>query len=337
MANRRVTVFGGSGFLGRHLVKRLAAHGDIVRVAVRDPVAAGFLKPMGDVGQIVLMKVDVHDEAAVKVAVEGAEAVVNLVGILFERGSQTFAEIQATAPGRIARAAAATGVKRLVHVSAIGADASSPAVYARTKAAGEQAVRETFAEVTIVRPSVIFGPEDGFFNRFAALARFLPVLPVFGARPRLERFPEGGARLNLFGRGGVRFQPVYVGDVAEGIVRILDDIATKGRIYEFGGPRVYSFREIMDLVLEQTGRKRWLLPLPLWLAEIQASLLSMIPLPTPLLTRDQVLLMRRDNVVSAGTPGLEDLAIAPTAAEVILPTYMDIYRRGGRYRNPDLA
>jgi uncharacterized protein YbjT (DUF2867 family) len=337
MAHRRVTIFGGSGFLGRHLVRRLAARGDILRIAVRDPAGATFLKPMGDVGQIVPMKVDVRDPRAVRAAVEHADAVVNLVGILFERGRRTFASLHVQAPAEIAQAARAAGVKRLVHVSALGADAGSPALYARTKRLGEQQAAAAFPEATIVRPSVVFGPEDGFFNRFAMLARFLPALPVFGAIPRLERRPEGGARINLLGDGGVRFQPVYVGDVAEAITRMLGDPATKGRTYELGGPRVYSFKQLMELVLAETGRKRWLVPVPLGLAEIQASLLSLLPLPTPLLTRDQVLLMRRDNVVSPGAAGLQDLGIAPTAAEMILPTYLDIYRRGGRYRNPRLA
>lgn len=337
MAIRRVTVFGGSGFIGRHLVRRLAARGDIVRVAVRDPAGAAFLKPMGDVGQIVLMKVDVHDDEAVKAAVEGADAVVNLVGILFERGRQNFMELQALAPGRMARAATAAGAKRFVHVSAIGADPASPSIYGRSKAAGEKAVRQEIPKATIVRPSVVFGPEDDFFNRFAALARFLPALPVFGASPRLERFPEGGARIDLVGDGGVRFQPVYVGDVADAICHILDDPSTKGQLYELGGPRVYSFAELMRLVLSETGRKRCLVPLPLKIAEIKAAFLSLIPLPKPLLTRDQVLLMAKDNVVAPDARGLAALGIAPTAVELILPTYMDIYRRGGRFRNPHHA
>ena len=330
MANRRVTVFGGSGFLGRHLVRRLAARGDILRIAVRDPVSAAFLKPMGDVGQVVPLRVDVRDEAAVEAATAGADAVVNLVGILFERGKQRFAEIHAAAAGRIARRAQGSGVKRLVHVSALGADPQGPALYARSKAAGEQAVREAFAGAAIVRPSVVFGPEDDFFNRFAALARLLPALPVFGATPRLEHLPGGGARFSLCGDGGTRFQPVYVGDVAEAIARLLDDPATAGKTYELGGPRIYSFKELMELVLRETKRKRWLLPMPLWLAEIEAALLSLVPLPTPLITRDQVRLLRRDNILSAGAIGLAELGIAPTPAESILPTYMDMYWRGGR-------
>lgn len=337
MANRRTTIFGGSGFLGRHLVKRLAARGDILRIAVRDPAGAAFLKPMGDVGQIVPMRVDLCDEVLVQAAVREADAVVNLVGILFERGRQRFEEIQARGPGRVARAAARSGAKRMVQVSAIGADPASPARYGRTKAAGEAAARDAFPAATIVRPSVVFGPEDGFFNRFAALARYLPTLPVFGAGPRLERLPEGGVRIELFGDGGVRFQPVYVGDVAEAIARILDDPATEGKTYELGGPHIYSFKDIMDLVLAQTGRRRWLVPVPLQLAEIEAILLQLLPAPTPLLTRDQVLLMRRDNLVSPGALALADLGITPTSAEAILPSYMDIYRRGGRTRNPRLV
>jgi uncharacterized protein YbjT (DUF2867 family) len=332
MANRRVTVFGGSGFLGRHLVKRLAARGDILRIAVRDPVGAAFLKPMGDVGQVVPLKVDVRDEAAVASAVAGTDAVVNLVGILFERGRQRFAEIHATAAGRIARQAHAAGAKHLVQVSALGADPEGPALYARSKAAGEEAVRAAFPGAVILRPSVVFGPEDDFFNRFAALARILPALPVLGASPRLVHLPEGGARFELCGDGGPRFQPVYVGDVADAMVRALDDAATAGKVYELGGPRIYSFKELMALVLRETGRKRLLLPLPLGLAEIEAALLSLLPLPTPLLTRDQVRLLRRDNVVSPDALGLAELAIVPTAAELILPTYLDIYRRGGRRR-----
>jgi NADH dehydrogenase len=331
MAKRRITIFGGSGFLGRHLVRRLAARGDILRIAVRDPEAAQFLKPMGDVGQIVPLRADIRDEAQVRAAVEGADAVVNLVGILFERGRQRFAELQAVAPGRIARAAAAGGVRRLVHVSAIGADLDSPSLYGRTKALGEEAVRSAFPAAVIARPSVVFGPEDDFFNRFGALAQFLPALPVFGASPRLRRFPEGGARLDWLGDGGVRFQPVYVGDVAGALLRMLDDKAAEGRQFELAGPRVYSFAELMRLVLEQTGRRRWLVPLPLGIAEVQGALLGLLPTPKPLLTRDQVLLMRRDNVAAPGAPGLRELGIEPTDAETILPTYMDMYRRGGRF------
>jgi len=327
MADRRVTVFGGSGFIGRHLVQRLAARGDILRIAVRDPVGAAFLKPMGDVGQVVPIKVDIRDEAAVAAAVAGTDAVVNCVGILFERGAQRFAEIHTAAAGRIARQAQKAGIKRFVQVSSLGADAHGPALYARSKAAGEAAVHEAFPAAAVVRPSVVFGPEDDFFNRFAAMARVLPALPVLGAGPRLVRRSAGGARLELCGDGGPRFQPVYVGDVAAAIVRLLEDGSGSGKIYELGGPRIYSFKELMELVLRVVGRKRLLLPVPLPIAEIEARLLSLVPLPKPLLTRDQVLLLRRDNVVSPNALGLAELGITPVAAELILPTYLDIYRR----------
>ncbi len=337
MATRRVTIFGGSGFLGRHLVRRLARRGDVLRIAVRDPVGANFLKPMGDAGQIVPIKVDVRDEAAVKAAVEGADAVVNLVGILFERGARSFQEMHVVSAGRIARAAAMAGAECLIQVSAIGADAHSPARYGRTKAAGEAAALAAFPNAVIVRPSVVFGPEDAFFNRFAALARVLWALPVFGAKFGYDRVPGKGEPISLCRTSGVRFQPVYVGDVAEAMVRLMDDPARAGRTYELGGPRVMGFEEILKLVLRETGRNCVLLPVPLWIAEIEGALLGSIPLIAPPLTRDQVRLMRRDNVCAPGMPGLDQLGIPPTSAEAIVPSYMDIYRRGGRYRNPRLA
>ncbi|MFQ5985580.1 MAG: complex I NDUFA9 subunit family protein, partial [Alphaproteobacteria bacterium] len=210
MASKTVTIFGGSGFLGRHLVKRLAGDDWTIRVAVRHPHRAAFLKPMGDVAQIVPIASDVKDEESVAAAVAGSEAAVNLVGILYQRGRQTFEAVHAEGARRVAEAAREAGAKRLVHVSALGADSGSPSLYARSKAAGEAAVSEAFEHATIVRPSVVFGPEDAFFNRFAALARLLPVLPLFGG-------------------GTVRLQPVYVGDVADGLARILTDPAAAGK------------------------------------------------------------------------------------------------------------
>jgi uncharacterized protein YbjT (DUF2867 family) len=333
MSVRRVTIFGGSGFIGRHLVRRLAAHGDVLRIAVRDRVGAGFLKPMGDVGQIVPMAVDLADEQLVAAAVHEADLVVNLVGILYEKGRQSFRAVQAEGPGRIARAAAAAGVKRLVHLSAIGADADSPSDYARSKAAGEAAVRAAFPEAVILRPSVVFGPEDQFFNRFGAMSRFLPALPVIGAAPRLEHLPGGGARINWLGDGGPRFQPVYVGDVAAAIVHVLAHAECKG-IYELGGPRIYSLAEILRLVLATVGRKRLLAPVPFWLADLQASLFELAP--KPVLTCDQVRLMQRDNIVAEDAAGLSALGIEPQGAEILLPTYMGIYRPGGRLRDAAL-
>jgi NADH dehydrogenase len=282
-----------------------------VRVAVRDPVAAAFLKPMGNVGQVVIMKADLSEEASVAAAIDGVEAAINLVGILYERGRQQFASVHDEGAARLARLAAASGVGRLIHVSAIGADADSPAIYARTKAAGEKAVRAAFPEATIVRPSVVFGPEDGFFNRFAAMAMFSPALPLIGG-------------------GQTRFQPVYVGDVAEAIVRTLDDPAAIGQTFELGGPKIYSFRQLMELLLAQIRRHRCLINLPFAVADIQAALLERLPVPP--LTRDQVRLLRRDNVVSPGAKGLGDLGIVPTAVETVIPSYLEIYRRGGRFR-----
>ncbi|MCZ6522806.1 MAG: complex I NDUFA9 subunit family protein [Alphaproteobacteria bacterium] len=308
MAAPSITVFGGSGFLGRHLVKRLAEGGARLRVAVRYPEAAGFLKPMGEVGQVVPLQANLRDEASVTRAVEGADAVVNLVGILYQRGRQRFRAVHVEGAARVARAAAAAGARRFVQVSAIGADADSPAEYGRTKAAGEAAVSEAFDGATSVRPSIIFGPEDDFFNRFAAMARLSPALP-------------------LIGFGHTRFQPVYVGDVAEAMARLLDDPASAGKTYELGGPRVYSFREIMALVLRETGRNRLLVPLPYPLAMLQARFLELLPVPP--LTRDQVQLLKRDNVVGGDAPGLADLGVTPTAVDAILPSYLGRYRRRG--------
>lgn len=323
-----VTVFGGSGFLGRHLVKRLADAGRSVRVAVRDVEAANFLKIDGGVGQIVPWPADITNPTQVAAAVEGADQVVNLVGILYERGRRTFQRIHVDGAANVAAAATAAGARALVHVSALGADAESPALYGRTKAAGEAEVRQALPGAAIIRPSVVFGPEDNFFNLFAGLSRLTPVLPVFGCPlwPRITLFPEGGlVDIDLYGDGGTKFQPVYVGDVAEAIMRILarpEECA--GKTYELGGPTVYSFKEIMELLLREIGRKRFLAPVPFGLAKFDAWFLEFWP--KPLLTRDQVSLLMRDNVVSPGADGFEDLGIDPVTAESILPTYLRRFR-----------
>jgi len=310
MDRRIATVFGASGFIGRHVVRRLAAAGYGVRAAGQDPESALFLKPMGDVGQVVPWPADVARADTVAGAVQGADVVVNLVGILYERGRATFQKIHAEGAGNVAKAAAAAGVARLVHVSALGADAESPAKYARSKAAGEAAVKAAFPKATILRPSIVFGPEDDFFNRFASMARLSPVLPVIGAASAKD--------------GGPKFQPVYVGDVADAVMAALSDPKAPGQVFELGGPTVYSFRELMQLVMAQTGRKRCLLPLPYWAAEIQAAVLGL--LPTPPLTSDQVQLLRRDNVVGDKAKTLKNLGITPRAAEAILPTYLMRFR-----------
>jgi len=324
MSDRSVTIFGGAGFIGRYLVKRLAQRGDQVRVAVRNPDRALFLKPMGEVGQVVPVQANVRDDRSVAAAVAGADAVVNLVGILYEKGRQRFDAVHRDGAGRVARAASAAGAARFLQMSALGAAAGSPSHYARSKAAGEAAARDAFAGVSIVRPSIVFGPEDDFFNRFATLARLTPVLPVVGAWPRIERRPGGGLRLHPFGGGGPRFQPVYVADVADAMMRILDDPATAGQTYELGGPRVYSFKQILELVLAETGRRRLLVPWPLWVAALQGAVLEWLPVPP--LTRDQVRLLRSDNVVGGDALKLEDLGITPTAVETVLPGYLGRYR-----------
>jgi len=313
MQDGLVTVFGGSGFVGRYLVKHLVAAGWRVRVAVRRPDEALFLKPLGNVGQISICQANLRVPPSVAAAVAGADAVVNLVGILYESGAQSFAAVQARGAETVARAAREAGVRRLIQFSAIGADPDSEALYARTKAAGEAAALREFPGATVVRPSIVFGPEDGFFNRFAALARILPALPLIGG-------------------GETRFQPVYVGDVAEAVVRLLADAASAGKTYELGGPKVYSFRELMEIVLRETGRRCLLLPVPIAIASFQAAFLEL--LPYPLLTRDQVKLLKRDNVVSAGAPGLGELGIAATPVAAVVPTYLYRYRRGGARQAP---
>lgn len=309
-AARRVTVFGGSGFVGRHVVRRLAARGDVVRVAVRDPVAAAFLKPMGNVGQVVPMRVEIADAGAVAEALRGADTAINLVGILRETGRQRFDAVQGEGAERLAAAARDAGVARFVQVSAIGADAASDSAYARSKAAGEAGVRRHYPDAPILRPSVVFGPEDDFFNRFAQLAQLAPAVPLVGG-------------------GHTRFQPVYVGDVADAVLRVLDSPAASGRIYELGGPRTMTFREVIEFVLAQTGRRPALVNLPFGVASMLAAIME--KLPAPQLTRDQVRLLRRDNVAAQGAPGLRELGIEPTPVEAVVPAYLEIYRRGGRY------
>lgn len=321
---RVVTVFGGSGFIGRQVVRRLAAQGWTVRAAVRNPNTAGFLKPMGDPGQVNPVRADITDPASIRAAIAGADAVINLVGILFERGKVTFDAVHRQGAANVALAAKDAGIARLVHMSALGADKNSPSDYARTKALGEEAVLAAFPGATIFRPSVVFGPDDDFFNRFARLARISPVLPVFTGDGFKPVRTENGYSLDLFGSGGPTFQPVYVGDVAEALVKAADDSRLAGKIFELGGPRRYTLKEILELVQRTTGHKRLLVPLPFAIAKIQAFFLQF--LPKPALTPDQVKLLRVDNVVRGGKPGLTELGITPVTAEAIVPTYLHRYQ-----------
>lgn len=311
MATRSVaTVFGGSGFIGRYVVKRLAQRGFVVRAAVRDPEGALFLKPMGAVGQVVPLYGSVTNDATVQRAVDGAALVVNLVGILAESRKGEFQLVHAEGAGRVARLAAAAGVRRLVHVSAIGADPGSPSQYGRSKAAGEQAVHAAFASATIMRPSVVFGAEDHFFNRFGAMARLLPFMPVIA--------------------GNTKMQPVYVADVADAIMAALGRTDSTGAIYELGGPRVWSFRELIGYVLKETGRRRRMIEMPMGLARLQASFMELLP-GSPL-TRDQLLMLSRDNVVAEGMPGLPELGIMPSPVELVVPGYLRRFQPGGGRR-----
>jgi len=326
-----VTIFGGTGFLGRHIVQRLAKEGCSIRVATRRPELAGFLRPCGDVGQIAPVQANVRDEASVRRAVEGADAVINLTGILNERGRQTFYAVHVASAERIARAAADAGVSRLLHVSALGADAASPSEYARSKAAGEDAMREAFPAATIFRPGLVFGPEDDFFNRFASIVRLVPVLPLFfDGLPRLKL--DGLFLTPEFDAGTTRFQPVFVGDIAEATHRALDDSAAQGRTYELGGPSVYSYAELMAMVARETGRNALFAPVPFFAADILSRIAQFAPAPP--LTPDQVKLLRIDNVVAPDAPGLAALGVEATAAELILPTYLRDHRRGNSESAP---
>jgi uncharacterized protein YbjT (DUF2867 family) len=310
MKRHQIAVLGGSGFIGRYVVKRLAGRGEVLTVGGRHAADAGFLKLKGDVGQVGLVNIAIDDEAVLPAFLAGKDALVNCVGILFERGAQKFDVVHHSAPAKLARLAREAGVERLVHISAIGAEPRSGSAYGRSKAAGEQAVKDAFPTATILRPSIVFGPEDDFFNRFAAMAVMSPVLPLIGG-------------------GETRFQPVYVGDVADAVISALDDPATAGRTYELGGPKVYTFRALMELMLAEVKRHRRFVEVPFGLASLQARLLSL--LPKPLLTPDQVEMLRRDNVVSSGALTLSMLGITPTAVEAILPTYLDRFRKGGWY------
>ncbi|MEO6341381.1 MAG: complex I NDUFA9 subunit family protein [Caulobacteraceae bacterium] len=316
-----VTVFGGSGFIGRYVVRALAAKGWRVRVATRRPFRTPELMVMGAVGQIELVQANVRMSASVARALDGAEACVNLVGALYEQGPQRFQSLHSMAAGTVAKAAAARGIGKLVHISAIGADEESAAKYARTKAMGEAAVLGAVPTATVLRPSIVFGPEDHFFNRFGAMAGLSPVLPLIG----------GGETL---------FQPVYAGDVGAAVASALDDNTARGKTFELGGPGVYSFKALMEMVVKETGRGNLLLPLPFPVASLIGALgdlVAMTPFAPPL-TRDQVELLKTDNVADPKAPGLAELGVSsPTAVEAMIPTYLWRFRKGGQFAQPEAA
>jgi NADH dehydrogenase len=310
-----VTVYGGSGFLGRHVVRALAKRDYRIRVAVRRPELAGHLQPLGRVGQIHAVQANLRNAASVEAAARDAQVLVNLVGILFERSRQRFDTIHTYGAEQVALAANAHGA-RLVHVSAIGADEQSSSLYGRSKAAAERLVLAAQPQAVIMRPSILFGPEDDFFNRFAALARMSPALPLIGG-------------------GLTRFQPVFVGDAATAIADAVDGTTRAGTIYELGGPEVKTFKEILQFVLATIERKRLLLPLPFFAAKLQAMVLKYMP--KPMLTPDQVEMLRADNVVSQAAQAedrtLQGLGIEPEPFEAIVPSYLWRFRKTGQFRS----
>ncbi len=309
-----VTVFGGSGFLGRHVVRALANRGYRIRVAVRRPALAGYLQPMGRVGQIHAVQANLRYPDSVAAALRDADVAINLVGLMLERGRQRFDALMSDGAETVALAASAAGAP-LVHISSLSADPDSPSHYARTKGEGEQRVRAAASTAIIVRPSVVFGPEDDFFNRFAAMSRLAPALPLLGG-------------------GHTRMQPVFAGDVAEGIAKAVDGDLKPGTIYDFGGPDVHTFKELMEFVLATIERRRLLVPVPFALMKFQAAFLQFWPKPP--ITPDQVELLRFDNVVSddAKRDGrtLEGIGLTPDSIEAIVPTYLWRFRKTGQFQ-----
>ena len=316
-SDRLITIIGGSGFLGRHIVRSLARRGYRIRVGCRRPDLAGHLQPLGTPGQIMPVQANVRYPASLAAACEGSYAVINLTGVLYSAGAQSFDAIHAFGADAVAKAARAAKAKMLIHMSSLGADEASGSEYAQSKAEGEKRARAAFPGTIVLRPSVVFGPEDDFFNRFAALSRFSPVLPLIGG-------------------GETKFEPVFVGDVAEAVARLVDRGDADGRTYELGGPRALSFRQLMEFTLDTIGRKRLLAPVPWAIAKIQASILG--PLPKPLLTTDQVELLKSDNVVSEQARRerrtLEGLGIVASGIEGIVPAYLYRFRKAGQFTAP---
>ncbi len=300
-----ITVFGGSGFLGIYLVRELAQRGHIVNIVSRSPDRALHLKTNGPTGQIVLTKGDITDDESVARAVANADAVVDLVGILYEKGRQRFQAIHTVGAEHLAKAAKKAGAQQFIYVSALGIAQAASSRYARTKLAGEQAVQAAFPGAIILRPSVMFGPEDNFFNQFANLFRFAPFAPLIGG-------------------GKTRMQPVYVGDVAKAIGEVLDH-PVDGNLFELGGAKIYTLKEIFEYILREIGRKREFLNVPFWCASLKAGFLELLPVPP--LTRDQVKLLHTDNVVEKDAPGFRQLGIKPVAMEEIVPAYLVRYRK----------
>jgi len=316
-SDRLITIIGGSGFVGRHIVRALARRGYRIRVACRRPDLAGHLQPLGNTGQIMAVQANVRYPASLAAACEGAHAVINLTGILHSAGAQSFDAVHVFGAEASAKAARGARARLFIQMSAIGADANSRSAYARSKAEGEARARANFPGAIVLRPSIVFGPEDSFFNRFADLARFSPFLPLIGG-------------------GETRFQPVFAGDVGEAVARLVDAGEADGKTYELGGPETFSFRQLMQFTLDTINRSRLLLPLPWSIAKVQAAILGV--LPKPLLTLDQVEMLRHDNVVGEEARReqrtLEGLGLTPQGIEGIVPGYLYRYRKAGQFTAP---
>ena len=329
-----ITIFGGGGFIGRQVVQQLAKQGHVITVAVRRPDSVGFLKRLGDVGQVVPVQANIRDENSIVKVTRGAAAVINLVGILREQGSQPFLAIHEQAPTNIARVAANEGVGKVIHLSAIGANLESPSRYGKSKARGELGLKKEFPEAVILRPSLVFGPDDEFFNKMASLLSILPAAPIFfdTKKPPKIQF-DGIFPIPRFEAGLTLFQPVYVGDVARGIVASIANEFSRGKIFEFGGPSIYRYKDLMSLILKSADLRRPFLPVPFFAIKAGATFMEAIPdffinaLPIPPLSRDQIKMLHINNIVSDGAVGLGDLGITPAALESILPTYISPYKK----------
>ncbi len=303
------TIFGGTGFVGKHITRDLAKRGYTVKIATRIPESAFFLKPYGNVGQIAPVACNYSDAKQIADIVKGSDIVVNCIGILYQRGKRTFEHAHVDIATDIAKACKKHKVASLVHISALACERGS-SQYAHSKHAGEQAVLKAFPDAVILRPSIIFGEDDNFFNQFARLAQILPVLPLIGG-------------------GNTKFQPVYVGDVADAVIAGATIPAAKGHIFELAGPETLTFKELLERMCEYTQQRPALVPLPFWMAKVQAFFLAM--LPVPLLTSDQVESLKTDNVMGEGVYGLSNLGLNATSLNLILPRYLIRYRRGGRF------
>ena len=314
MSTGLVTVFGGSGFLGKHVVRALVKDGWRVRVAMRRPHTGQDLRVIGNVGQVQLVQANLRFKNSVERAVAGSDAVVNLAGVLFEEGRQTFRALHTVSAATVAEAARDQGITNMVYLSSIGAGPEAASEYAQSKGEGEIAVKEIRPSADIVRPSIIFGPDDSFFNRFAAMTPFMPALPLIGG-------------------GETKLQPVYAGDIADAIVKVLDN-RTSGDVYELGGPRVYSFKELMQFMTNSLGRKRFLIPVPWFAANMMGflgELSGRLPFVKPVLTRDQVISLQSDNVVGENVKTFDDLGLPLETIEALVPTYLDRYRKHGQF------